>query len=396
MLISKKISTVIIGTVVVLSLTSCSSFEELLDSDRIDYKSDSAAKKPGRRLEIPPDLTQLQRDNRFMIPDSNGIVTASDYNQQRREMENGLSSSSDAASLGSVAPNQAKDIHIERLGNQRWLVVNRSPETLWNPIRDFWQDNGFLINIDSPETGIMETDWAENRAKIPQDFIRSTLGKLFDSLYSTGERDKFRTRLERGTDGSTEIYISHRGAEEELQGTYQESTVWTARPSDPELEAEFLARLLVYLSDMDKKEEKRARAIAEKKTVQVVSKAAMVTENGISKVVVDESFDRAWRRVGLALDHVGFTVEDRDRSAGLYYVRYVDQDAEAKLTPENQKGWFSGWFSSSSKDKHIDKYQISVREIAGRSEIVVLDDKGQLETSSIAKKIVSLLYGQLK
>ncbi len=396
MLTRKKISTAILSTVAVLSLASCSSFEELLDSDRIDYKSDSAAQKPGRRLEIPPDLTQLQRDNRFMIPDSNGIITASDYNQQRKELEGGLTSSSDAASLGSVAPNQAKDIHIERLGNQRWLVVNRAPEALWTPIRDFWQDNGFLINIDSPETGIMETDWAENRAKIPQDFVRRTLGKLFDSLYSTGERDKFRTRLERGPNGTTEIYISHRGAEEELQGSDQESTVWTARPADPELEAEFLARLLVYLSDADRKEEKHARAIAEKKTVQVVPKATMVTEEGVARVVVDEPFDRAWRRVGLALDHVGFTVEDRDRSAGIYYVRYVDQDAEAKITPEDQKGWFSGWFSSSKKDKHIDKYQISVREIAGKSVVVVLDDKGQLETSSISKKIVTLLYGQLK
>ncbi|MBR6000913.1 MAG: outer membrane protein assembly factor BamC, partial [Oxalobacter sp.] len=323
-------------------------------------------------------------------------ITASDYNQQRKELEGGMTSSSDAASLGSVAPNQAKDIHIERLGNQRWLVVNRPPEALWTPIRDFWQDNGFLINIDSPETGIMETDWAENRAKIPQDIIRRTLGKIFDSLYSTGERDKFRTRLERGPNGTTEVYISHRGAEEELQGSDQESTVWTARPADPELEAEFLARLLVYLSDADRKEEKRARAIAEKKTVQVVPKATMVTEEGVARVVVDETFDRAWRRVGLALDHVGFTVVDRDRSAGIYYVRYVDQDAEAKVTPEDQKGWFSGLFSSSKKDKHIDKYQISVREIAGKSIVVVLDDKGQLETSSIAKKIVTLLYGQLK
>jgi uncharacterized lipoprotein len=57
----------------------------------------------------------------------------------------------------------------------------------------------------------METDWAENRAKIPQDFIRQSLGKFLDSLYSTSERDKFRTRLERTPSGETEIYISHRG-----------------------------------------------------------------------------------------------------------------------------------------------------------------------------------------
>ena len=148
---------------------------------------------------------------------------------------------------------------------------------------------------------------------------------------------------------------------------------------------------------MDKKEEKRARTIAEHKTVQVVSKAALVHDGRVDKVVVDEAFDRTWRRVGLALDRVGFTVEDRDRSAGLYYVRYVDQDAEANNAPENKKGWFSGWFSSSNKDKHADKYQISVRETAdGKSEITVLDDKGQVQSSSIAKKIVTLLYGQLK
>src|SRR5690606_5562836 len=130
---------------------------------------------------------------------------------------------------------------------QRWLVVGQAPEALWPRIKDFWQENGFLIDVDSPQTGIMETDWAENRAKIPQDFLRKTIGQIFDSLYSTGERDKFRTRLERRADGVTEIYISHRGAEEELTGSDKETTVWTPRPADPGLEAEFLSRMMTYL-----------------------------------------------------------------------------------------------------------------------------------------------------
>ena len=391
MVFNKKVGSVLIGSLTVIGLSSCSTVDSLLEADRIDYKSETS-QTPGKRLEIPPDLTQLQRDNRYTIPET-GTVTASGYNQQQQEAKPTMAV---GASGGVVAPNEATDIRIEKHGSQRWLVVNRSPETLWPQIRDFWQDNGFLINIDSPDTGIMETDWAENRAKLPQDFIRKTIGKVFDALYSTGERDKFRTRLERNPDGTTDIYISHRGAQEDIVGVNKDTTMWTARPSDPELEAEFLSRLMVQLSDMNQKEKARARAIAEQKTVVLPSRATLVKGNDSSRVVVDESFDRTWRRVGLALDRVGFTVEDRDRSQGLYFVRYVDQDSDAKNTPEKEKGFFSNLFSFSEKEKYAQRYRISIHETDGKSEIVVLDDKGQPETTSTGRKIMNLLYEQLR
>ena len=87
----------------------------------------------------------------------------------------------------------------------------------------------------------METEWAENRAKLPQDLIRKTIGKLLDGMYSTGERDKFRTRLERNAQGGVEIYITHRGLQEIYPTKERDSTTWTVRPSDPDLEAELLA-----------------------------------------------------------------------------------------------------------------------------------------------------------
>ncbi len=392
MVLDKKVRSVLLGSLVVLGLSSCSIFYSFLEADRIDYKSETASQKAGRRLEIPPDLVQLQRDNRYTIPET-GIVTASSYNQQQQEARPNIAVGS---SGGAVAPNAATDIRIEKDGSQRWLVVNRTPEVLWPQIRDFWQDNGFLLNIDSPDTGVMETDWAENRAKLPQDFIRKTLGKVFDSLYSTGERDKFRTRLERNPDGTTDIFISHRGAQEEIVGANKDTTMWTARPSDPELEAEFLSRLMVQLSDISQKEKVKAKALAEQKTVVLPSRATLVKGDGASKVIVDEAFDRTWRRVGLALDRVGFTVEDRDRSKGLYFVRYVDQDSEAKNAPEQEKGFFSRLFSSSGKEKRAQRYQISIQEIGGKSEIVVLDNTGQPEDTSTGKKIMNLLYEQLK
>lgn len=359
-----------------------SSFGNLLESDRIDYKS--AGKAPS--LEVPPDLTQLQRENRYALPDtSRGTATASGYNLQQ--------SAGPAATAGTVAPQARPDIRVERAGNQRWLVVKQTPEALWPQIKDFWQDSGFLINVDSPQTGIMETDWAENRAKIPQDFIRNTLGKALDSLYSTGERDKFRTRIERGTDGTSEIYISHRGALEVLTGD-KDSTVWTPRPADPELEAEFLARLMVRLGV----EDNRAKASVMNAAAQQ-GRAKLVKGANGSYVEMDEGFERAWRRVGLALDRVGFTVEDRDRSKGVYFVRYVDQTREAQNKSASEKGFFSKLFSFGSKDdkaKLAQRYQVSVKGAGAASQVAVLNNEGRPESSQIADKILALLNEQLK
>lgn len=360
-------------------LAGCSSFSSLMEADRIDYKS--AAKSSTPRLEVPPDLTQLQRDNRYVIP-STGTMTASAYNQQQATQP--------ASSKLEVASSGRNDMRIERAGNQRWLVVKRSPEVLWPQIKDFWQDSGFLINVEQPEVGVMETDWAENRAKIPQDLLRKTLGKVLDSLYSTGERDKFRTRLERGANGSTEIYISHRGAQEELVGVDKATTVWTARPSDPELEAEFLSRLMVRLG-MDSE---RAKAVATAKSVSRAQTANLVKGKYVE---VNEGFDRAWRRVGLALDRVGFTVEDRDRSKGLYYVRFVGDDANDK-SKAAETGFLSRMFTwgSSDKGKTAQRYRISVQSVDTSCRVSVLDNNGHPEKSAVGDKILSLLQEQLK
>ncbi|WP_019140681.1 outer membrane protein assembly factor BamC [Noviherbaspirillum massiliense] len=370
----------LVSALMLAAVAGCSSVDSLMESDRIDYKS--ASKAPTKSLEVPPDLTQLQRENRYAIPEANnGTVTASGYSLQQGMRP--------AVASATVAPNATADMRIERDGNQRWLVVKQAPEQLWPQIKDFWQDSGFLINVESPQTGVMETDWAENRAKIPQDFIRNTLGKVLDPLYSTGERDKFRTRLERGPDGTTEIYISHRAAQEVLVGQEKDSTVWTPRPADPGLEAEFLSRLMARLGA----EDTRAKAVVANAPPQQ-TRAKLVNGGESHYVEVDESFERAWRRVGLALDRVGFTVEDRDRSQGLYFVRYVDQGLDAN---KSEQGFFSRLFSGSDdKAKAAQRYRVSVKGAGMVSQVVVLNNEGRPENSRTADKILSLLNDQLK
>ncbi|MBC7489259.1 MAG: outer membrane protein assembly factor BamC [Glaciimonas sp.] len=372
----------LILTLALTTLTGCSSLSSMLEPDRIDYKSADKIKTP--KLDIPPDLTQLQLKNRYAIPDLNqGKATASKFNLQQGVKP--------VIGEAVVAPNGAPDMHIERDGSQRWLVIQAKPEKLWSQIKDFWQDSGFLINTENPETGIMETDWAENRAKIPQDFVRNVIGKVFDSIYSTGERDKFRTRLERGPNDTTEVYISHRGAEEVLTGASKETSIWTARAKDPQLEAEFLSRLM---SRLGADQLKAKVAVASAPLLQSRSKLIKGAA-GASYVEVDESFDRAWRRVGLALDRVGFTVEDRDRTQGMYFVRYVDQSEDIK----NKKavGFFSKMFTSVKKDdKTATRYRVVVKSVGSGSQVAVQNNHGQSEISQATDKILTLINEQLK
>lgn len=348
-------------------LAACS----ILEGDKIDYKSAAT----GPNLAVPPDLTQLARDNRYALPGA--AVSA---NQQAAATPKGAPTA--VATVG--------DVRIERAGAQRWLVVNKPAEQLWGPVRDFWQESGFLLTMDEANLGIMETDWAENRAKIPQGGLRGVLGRAFDSLYSTSERDRFRTRLERNANGSTEIYISHRGAIEvySQQPTTNQpgQTVWQPRPADPELEAEFLRRLMVKLGVT----QAQAQAI----TASAAPKAAArVTKVGEVPVVqLDDGFDRAWRRVGLSLDRTGFTVEDRDRAQGTYFVRYVELGSDDK----DSKGFFARMFSGSSKPAAPVKYRIAVRSQGESTTVSVLNAAGTPEASATAQRIVQLLADDLK
>lgn len=355
-----------------LALATALSACAALEGDKIDYKS--AAK--GSTLDVPPDLTQLSRDSRYAIPGT-GTVSATAMQAGQASQSMGSASSAAALTLG--------DVRIERDGNQRWLVISRPADKLWEPVRDFWQENGFNLDQTDAALGIMETDWAENRAKLPQDFIRATLGKVLDSLYSTGERDKFRTRLERNANGGTDIYITHRGMIEVYNTATKDTTAWQPRPSDPELETEFLRRLMVKLGVSQEQSKTIAAAPAPR-----VQSARMATVDNRPVVQLDEGFDRAWRRVGLALDRTGFTVEDRNRNEGTYFVRYI-----APNTDKKEPGFFDKMFSSGTATPPL-KYRIVVRSQGESSTVSVLNEAGAPESSTNAERIVRVITDDLK
>lgn len=362
-----QLSTFTRTTIVLACISTLGACGSIFESDKVNYKTQGATKSTP--LDIPPDLTQLSRNTRYAVP--GGTVTASSM----------------IAKTESIAPataaKQVNDVRLERDGRQRWLVVNRSADAVWPVVYEFWKDNGFEYVIDQQSLGLLETEWAENRAKIPQDFIRSAIGKLVDGLYSTGERDKYRTRIERNSNGGVDIYITHRGMTEEYKDQSKIGTIWVPRPSDPELEAEFLSRLMIKLGvSADQAKSAVAASQPAQQRVKLNSNNASLTLN--------DSFDVTWRRVGVALDRTGFTVEDRDRAQGIYFVRYVD------TTPKEEKGFFSRMFSSDKSESGPLKYRILVQSLNGSSSVSVLNSAGKPEVSAVTQRIVKILADDLK
>ncbi|TAF99983.1 MAG: outer membrane protein assembly factor BamC [Betaproteobacteria bacterium] len=361
-----------------LTLSGCSTLESLspFESKRVEYRSATT----GPALEIPPDLTPPKYDERFRV---GGAATLSGVNAQSR-----------AAALqnqGGVLPSQP-GIRIERAGTERWLVVTGNADDIFKRVREFWGTLNLNLVVDNAGIGIQETDWAENRARINDDIIRRTIGKVFDNAFSSGTRDKYRTRFERGANGTTEIYISHRGMEEKSIGTTQSPQFrWEPRKPEPEFEAEMLARMMQYLGTPRELAQQLAASAVAPAPAARVDQATVVKEGKLTSLSLNDGYDRAWRRVGLALDRVGFTVVDRDRNAGLYYVRYADPDGAGRK--EGMLDKLAFWRDEKGL---AEQYRVFLKETAGKTTVVIQDKSGQADDTPVGARIVTLLHEQLK
>jgi outer membrane protein assembly factor BamC len=355
-----------------LGLAGCSTINQALDlEESVDYKSTVK----GDPLSIPPDLTQANNNARYRAPEG-----STSYNQYAQNQQ----AAATAPGSERVLPN-LPGVEVRRDGDLRWLVVDKSPDVIFQKVVDFWGDEGFTVASQDPLAGIIQTDWAENRAKIPQDWIRSALGSLIDTVYDSGERDRFRTRMER-VNGKTEVYISHQHM---VETPTQDGTTfkWVFGKEDPNLNAAMLARLMVYLGT----DTQRARTLIENAEaapnaleVEQVADQALLTLN--------EPFDRAWRRVGVAIDSAGFSVEDRDRSAGDYYIRYLDVDTGEKIEQQN----FIGRLFGSKNTAEAATYRINVSQQGGDSLVRVLDQSGQAQSDPTARRIITVLKTNMR
>lgn len=367
------------------SLAGCGMLSSVLPDDKIDYGTASRKVQP---LDVPPDLTQLARDNRY-APQA-GTVSASAIGSAKPAAATG------AAATPTVAINQVGDTHLARMGQQQWLVSPRSPEEVWPVVRQFFLDRNLKFTKDDAASGVLETDWVENRANLPKDLIRSTIGQVLDAFYDSGLRDRFTIRVLRGADGKgSEIYIAHHGLEEVVTNR-DGNTTWTNRPADPALETELLTRLMQTLSPVAAAATPASGASAPDAAapvVQVAGKARVLNGQAGATLEVDDGLERTWRRVGLALDRTGFTVEERDRALATYAVRYVDP----KIAAQDAPNFISKLFGAKDPaELALGRYRIVLKSAGNGTQIAVQKPNGDPDNSESAQRIAQQLVDELR
>jgi outer membrane protein assembly factor BamC len=418
--VKHKAPALIVSLLLLASLTACDSIPF------IDNKSDYKAAGRSRPLEVPPDLTTSPVSDAYSVP---GSTSYSTYNQAQGESDTGVEKVL-------VSP---EGVRLEKSGAQRWLVVNAPAEKIWPVIREFWLDMGFAVRVENPQIGVMETEWIDSDA-IKKDDARNLgdkFDKWLDKLSGFADKKKFRTRLDRGTElNTTEIYMTHRsvsGAPDDGKNVVttqlgkidtgyklEDKSSTNTDPADAELDAELLRRLMVKLGVEEQKSKAIVADAVNTKHATVVKEA-----DGSARLLLSDPFDRAWRRVGLALDRIGFVIEDKDRSNGVFFVRYADVDIDD--SPKKKKGLMDSlkfwgdddkkepettakkeeksimdslkfWGSDDKQKTNPERqYRIKVADgDQGNAVVTIVDKEGERVRTTTANRIIALMYEQLR
>lgn len=371
----------------IAALTGCNALGVNFSDEKVQYET-STSRAP---LEVPPDLNTVTNNDRFAVPARPQIVSANAEAAKAR-----MDAEARGEAPTQVLP-QTEFAKVVRDGQFRYVHVTVSPDKVWPLLQDFWASVGLAVKSQDARTGIIQTEWAENKANLPKDIIRATIGKVLDVVYDTGTRDQYRARMERADDGTTNIFITHRQMVEVLKGPQEESTIWQPGPNDSELEAVMLTRLAqmleTELNPAAKPQEQKAIDAMEAVKYAPVSHIVEGAGGKPAAVLIDEPFDRAWRRVGVALDRGGFEVTDRDRSQGLFMINYLDPDYEQKQ--KQNQGFFTNLFS---KAKAVDPvpYRIRLSDEGDKTRVTVLGEDGRADTTGVAPRILTLIGEQTR
>lgn len=371
----------------------CTSVRDALDADNVEYRN----ARRGPVLDVPPDLVSPKADNRYALPGTDSSQSLLDYNRERAGAD------APTASTGSNVLPRSGQATIHRDGQVRWIVVEQPPEAVWPVLLDFWAVQGFNLERAQPELGIMETDWAERYQRVENSGVRGILSAKTSAVYATGERDKYRTRIERTASGGTEIYLTYYGREEVLQGNDNDRSIW--QPSNdnrPALETEYLQRMLARLGNafgQGQTEEPRQKVttteVDEGQARAGLSRVESVEGAG-SRLVLQQDFERSWRDVGLVLDRLDFSIEDRNREQGVYNIRYVDPERR-----DQSQGTLSRIFSGERKDLSGQHYLLQVAgqgSDASTVEVRLADGKSpeSEEDRRVAERLIRVLHENLR
>lgn len=371
----------------------CTSVRDALDADNVEYRN----ARRGPVLDVPPDLVSPKADSRYALPGADSSQSLLDYNRERE------GAGAPTATTGSNVLPRVEGATIHRDGQVRWIVVEQPPEAVWPVLLDFWAVQGFNLERAEPELGIMETDWAERYQRVENSGIRGILSSRTSAIYATGERDRYRTRIERTPSGGTEIYLTYYGREEVLQGNNKDSSIWQPNNENrPVLETEYLQRMLARLGNAfgQGQTEQPKQKVATTEVDEAEARAGLsrieAVEGGTSRLVLAQDFERSWRDVGLVLDRLDFVIEDRNREQGVFNIRYVDPERV-----DRSQGTLSRIFSGERKDLSGQHYRLQLAEQGSDASVVdvrLADGKApeSEEDRRVAERLIRVLHENLR
>ncbi len=428
------------GTLAALGACSWLHFGDTFGGDETyDYRKAKPRQGP---LDVPPDLTPLPKEER--------VVAGSGAAKPGASAAAAAAAPAAAPAAGALAPaatvavapaapvavaaapaSSAVNVavlnqmvapaipgaRIVREGGQRYLAVDVSPETAYATVKDLWAGLGMKIEVDEPRQGILETNWAENHPQVSEDAVRNSLHRILGSFDSTGERNRYRARIERTANNTAEITITHRGLEEVYTSPMRDNTAWQPRPPDPDLEAQMLQRLALRFMPVQAVQVAVApgtgaatQAAAPAPVSAPVSVPApaghaletasvqnarvhKVTAGGIVTLQVEDSVEHTWRQVGNALDRGGFTVQERNRDQHIFTVRYLDPDYE--ISEREKRSWWDRVFNSDAKIPE-QQFQIAIGANGPSTSIEVRDRDGRPDAGPTARRILDQLTEQMR
>jgi outer membrane protein assembly factor BamC len=339
-------------------------------------------------LEVPPDLIAPGMDRGFRIPEVPGErVSARELDHDARAVPRTAT-----AQPTTVLP-ESPDVQLRRDGQMRWLSVQASPEELWPQLRAFWRAQNLTLARDEPAVGVMETEWAEDLAGIPLGGARGLLARTLGSLYDAGTRDQYRLRVER-QNGGTEVYISHRGAVER-GGADGQTSRWEIADPDPQLEAQMLNRLLVFLTTGEVTGAETAATRVDEADFERTGQVDLTEREGRLVLVVWGEPDALWRRLGLALDRTGLMIDEQDRSAATFLVTYrPDIVDSAEDRPGALRRMLS--FGRATPRRQDERYQIRMIENGRDLQIEALSIEGEPLRERDARFVLERIQPQLR
>jgi len=399
-----------------LALTGCSA----IDAKNDDYKR--ASRLPP--LEIPPSLSSPQSDDRYAIPDPKDVAASATYSEYAKSR--GLPTLQSGYVPGIAVDAQVSQAHIERAGAERWLVINGSATQAYSMVKTFLAENSYELSEENPTLGTLETQWVTSHPRVEDDgILRNLLNNLLSSDNSSSLRDRYRFRIDSGrVAGTAEVFVTHMGLEE-VQVS-MESFKWQPRAPEPNKEADMLKRLLVKFGlDATKAAEAIANSTPEAKSASkqgadaaasssAAKNAATVQAraDGAPVLNVQDSFDRAWRRIGIAIDKAGLITQDQNRDQGVFFVQYSAEKMKGPDAFNPESKGISGFFDSitnlfsstdsakgadAAKIKFADKsnYRVTVAKKGDSlSEVSVSDKDGKKLPDDQARRFLEILSVQ--